>query len=282
MLAGLLLVLGVVGGVIAYFSLSTTPAPNPSTTTTPTTTPVSSSQPRITDITSEGFVVIDEEIYWRIKIYGEVDLRNYTVINGVYGHWVGRIDVVHPGGKEVLLFKPSNYVDVVTWFGYLSGVMVLDAWVYGWSWSESPWPEGTYELIVWLKGPYENRTTLFKKSFNLSMNLEASMTPTAWKSWNETLKFVIMNKGDVPLIVEGASISLVRDSGILDLIGWWEQKPSVEIIMPGQTKELVGPILIREEYKEGLRGRTATVKITLGIVSAPREYSTTANVTFPS
>lgn len=279
MFVGLLVVLGVVGGIIAYFSFLTIPAPSPSTTTTFTTTP---SQPRITDITSEGFIILDEETYWRIKIYGEVDLRNYTTINGVYGHWFGRISVVHPANKEVLLFRPSNYVDVFTSFRYLSGVMVLDACVYGWSWSESPWPEGTYEIIVWLKGPYENHTVLFKKSFNLSMNLEVSMTPTTWRSWNETLEFVITNRGDVPLIVEGGSISILRDSGIPDLIGWWEQRPPVEIIMPGQTRELVGPILIREEYKEELRGRTATVKITLNIVSAPREYSVTENVRFPS
>ncbi|MEM3142043.1 MAG: hypothetical protein QW656_02350 [Zestosphaera sp.] len=281
LLAVLLVVLGVVGGSIAYFMFIETPISS-SATTTPTTTPISSGQLKITDITSEGFVVVGEEIYWRIKIYGDIDLRNYTVINGVYGYWVGKINVTHPKGMEILLHEPPNYVDVVTQFSYLSGVRVLDACVYSWSWTESPWPEGTYEVIVWLKGPYENRTVLFKKSFNFSMSLEASVTPTTWESWNETLRFTIRNEGDVPIIVEGADIILVGDSGIPYVIGWWEQTPPTETIMPGETRVLVGPALIRDDYKEELKGKTATVKIVLGVASAPREYSVIVDVKFPS
>lgn len=278
MFATLLVVLGVAGGFILYFTFLAAPTPSSATTTAPTTTPVSSSQPKIDDVVSEGFVIVDNEIFWRIKIYGEVDLRNSTVINGVYGYWVGFINVTHPEGKRVLLHEPPNYVDVVTQFSYLSGVKVLDACVYGWS--GTPWPEGIYEIVVWLRGPYENRTVLFKKSFNFSVSLKASVTPTIWRSWNETLRFTIINEGSVPIIVEGAGI--VRDSGTPEVIGWWEQRPSVEVIMPGQVKELAGPVIIRDDYKEELRGKTATIKFVLGVMSTPREYSITVDVTFPS
>ncbi|MEM1765774.1 MAG: hypothetical protein QW417_04430 [Zestosphaera sp.] len=45
---------------------------------------------------------------------------------------------------------------------------------------------------------------------------------------------------------------------------------------------LVGPALIRDNYKEELKGETTTVKIVLGVASAPREYSVIVDVKFPS
>jgi len=274
LLAVLLIVLGVVGAFVAYFILTPTTTLSPGTTSTPTTTSVSPGQPRVSNITSEGFVIVeDSEVCWRVRIYGEVDLRNITTINGVTGHWFGRINVTHPAGNEILLFEVGDYVNVFTQFSYLSGSKVLDACVLYWTWEGEIWPEGTYEVILWLYHSPGIYTTLFEKTFNLKMNFEVNITPTTWDQWNETLKLTIKNTGDVPLFVGAGDIYLVSNPDVL--IGWWGGQ-GYEVILPKQTKELAEPVLIRSDYVEYLSGKTATVRITILTTNI------TINVSFPA
>jgi len=280
LLVALLVILGVVGGAIAYFTFPKTTTQSPISTPAPTTATPSPTQPRISNVTSSGFVLVeDEEVCWRIRIYGEVDLRDRVTVNGTYGTWFGRINVTHPRGKEVLLHEPGNYVDVLVQFSYLSGIKVLDACVPYWTWGESPWPEGTYKVTVWLYHSPGIYVTLLKKSFNFTMSLKASISPTTWRQWNETLRITIENTGDVPIYIGGGDILLAENPEII--IGWWQQIPPTAIVLPGQAKELVGSILIRDEFVENLRGRTVTVKIALGVLTPPRECSIVTNVKFP-
>jgi len=50
----------------------------------------------------------------------------------------------------------------------------------------------------------------------------------------------------------GGSIYLEENPNLV--IGWWQQTPPTDIVLPGQTKELVGPALVRDEFVENLRG----------------------------
>jgi hypothetical protein len=277
----IVIVLGLVGGALVYFMFSTTNTLSPRTSPTPTVTTTSPTQPKVSDVISGGFVVVgDDEVCWRIKIYGEVDLRDKVTVNGIYGVWFGRINVTHPGREEVLLYEPGNYADVLTQFFYLSGTKVLDACVHYWTWDESPWPEGIYRVVVWLYHSPGIYVTLFEKSFNFTMNLKASVSPTTWRRWNETLRLTIANTGSVPIYIMGGSIYLEENPNLV--IGWWQQTPPTDIVLPGQTKELVGPALVRDEFVENLRGRVATVKMVLGILTAQREYSIVTDIRFPS
>lgn len=272
----LLVVLGVVGVFTAFFFLgpATTLSPGvTSTTPAPTTSPVSSVGPEVSDVVSEGFVIVEgDEVCWRIRVFGEADLRNITTINGVTGVWFGRINVTHPGGKEVLLYEPGDYVDVFTQFFRLTGSKVLDACVPFWTREEEIWPEGTYEVVVWLYHSPGIYVILFEKTFNFKMSFEASITPTTLNQWNETLKLTIKNTGDIPIFVRAGDIYLASNPDVL--IGWWGGL-GYDVVLPGQTKELPEPITIRTDYIEYLKGKTATVKITILTTNI------TTNISFP-
>lgn len=274
--AVLLIVLGVVGAFTAYFILAPTTTPSSgvaSTTSAPTTTSASSGGLRVDDVVSEGFVVVEGgEVCWRIEVFGEVDLRNVTTVNGVTGFWFGHVSVTHPKGKEVLLFEPGDYVNVFTTFTHLAGSKILDACVYNWTREEEIWPEGTYEVVVWLHHSLETRATLFKKTFNYRVSLEANVTPTTWSRWNETLKISIKNTGDLPIYVGNGDIYLANNPDTL--IGWWGGR-GYDAVLPGQTKQLNEPVTIKPDYTEYLKGKTATIKITILTTNV------TINVSFP-
>jgi len=71
----IVIVLGLVGGALVYFMFSTTNTLSPRTSPAPTVTTTSPTQPKVSDVISGGFVVVgDDEVCWRIKIYGEVNL----------------------------------------------------------------------------------------------------------------------------------------------------------------------------------------------------------------
>ncbi len=268
-------ILGAIIGSTLYLMYPAAPTTTSTTRpVTPTTTSPGLAQPRITDVVPEGFVLVGGEIYWRIKIYGEVDLRNYTTISGVYGSWFGRINVILPSGEGARLHEPPDYTNIVTQFSYLRGVKVLDVYIPT-SWYENPCLEGVYRVTVWLKGPYENRTTLFDKNFTYRMDLKATISPTTWTSWNENLKLVIANTGEVPLIITGVGIE--RNGTVIG----WVLVPPEEIVMPGESKELAAQAQILDNFREELKGKSVVVDFVLSIVAAPRRYAITNEVRFP-
>lgn len=287
LIAVILITLSVVAGVALFLMMPAAPPATPTTPTThttpttpkPTTPPAGSAKPEIRDVVPEGFVFVDNELYWRIKILGEADLRDRITINGIYSFWFGRIDVTLPDGRKALLYNPPDYVNVVTQFRTLSGEMVLDVHVPT-AWYEKPCLEGTYRVTVWLSGPYENRTTLFDKSFYYEMNLKATISPTVWTSWNQSLKLAITNTGNMSLILGGGGI---RRAGTDTVIGHWTPTPPYpHVLTPGESKEISGPAeILYDDLKEALKGKTVAVDFVLGIVGAPREYVITMNVTFP-
>lgn len=179
--------------VVLYFYQG---GPTPSTTTTLHTTqtttmlvstPLTTStlfQPVITGVVSEGFVFLDGELYWRIRIYGEVDVRERVNISGVYDWWVGRSDEVLPSGESTSIFEPPDYSTIAETFRYISGSTIRDAYIPT-EWFEEPCLEGEYRVGIWLQGPYDNKTILFNKTFEFKMLFNTSITPTTWSSWSE-------------------------------------------------------------------------------------------------
>lgn len=303
LVAVFLIILGVVAGVAYYLITPTTmttqtsitsatlSTPTPTTIsttasttsippTTPTTTPTSYIQPRITDVTSEGFVYVEEEreIYWRFKISGEVDLRDKIEINGIYGWWFGRINVTLPNEEDTRVHEPPDYTNIVTSFRYLSGSKIFDAYVLDVdAWWEKSFLDGTYRIVVWLKGPYENRSVLLDKNFVFRMAFNASITPTAWTSWDENLRLTITNTGDVPLFLQGVGI---ERSGTGTVIG--QVLTPEEIIMSGETREIVAPVQIFGDFKEEFKGKNITLDFLLSFAGARQIYKVTLNVRFPT
>ncbi|MDM7276015.1 MAG: hypothetical protein P3X22_007895 [Thermoprotei archaeon] len=275
LLVAVLLIIMIVAGIAYYLAVTQAPV-------TPTTTaPPSRYQPRITDITSLGFLVIDDEIYWRFNITGDVDLRDMIEINGVHGHWFGLLKVILPNGEHADIFEPPNYTDIAgRGILYLSGSKLFDALAFRiGAWWEKKWLDGAYKVEFWLLGPYENKTMLFSKSFNFRMAFNISIAPTVWTSWSENLKITIANVGDVPIVFENLGITL---SGTGTTIGHSSPTYSPHIIMPGETKEIIVPIEILESYREALKGKEATLDFKLGIAGASPKHIVTLNIQFPT
>ncbi|MEM0014336.1 MAG: hypothetical protein QXX81_02080 [Zestosphaera sp.] len=260
----------------ATISTTTTPV-KPTPTTTQATQPSGLTKPIITDVVPMGFVLVDGEVYWRVKVLGTVDLRDKIEINGVYAFWFGRFKVTLPDGREqTRLFMPGDYVNIVRDFRYIREEMTLDVYIPT-NWYENPCLEGTYRFVVWLQGPYENRSLLFDKSFVYKMNLKANISPTELRSWSENLKLSLTNTGDVPLILQGVGI---ERTGTGTVVGW--VLVPEEIIMPNESKELTAPVQILNDFREEFKGKTITVDFVLNVVAAPQRYAITADVRFPA
>lgn len=263
-------VLGVVAGIAYYLTTLTTP-------TTTTSTPPSHAQLKVTDVVSEGFVYRDGEIYWRFKIFGELDLRDKVEVNGVYDFWFGHINITLPNGERADIFKPPDYTNIVVQLRYLSGSEVFDAYVldiHAW-WKES-FLEGTYRVVVWLQGPYDNRTVLFDKSFYFRMAPEISITSTVWNSWSESLRLTVANEGDVPLVLLSIGI---EQAGTRRGIGWCTVE---ELIMPGESREVTAPIQFYDYVKEEFKGKEAVLDFLVEFAGARQLYRVTLNVKFPN
>ncbi len=282
LVAAALALLAVLVGALYYSAAPGMPLPteSPPAQSTQTTGPA---RPRITDVVSVGFVLaVDEphykELYWRIEIHGEVDLREKVEIGGVYGWWFGTVTVYLPDGRvQDRVHEPPDYFNVFQSFQHMEGSKTLDVYIPT-EWFEEVCLEGVYRVVVWLQGPYENRTVLFDKSFTLRMSLEASVGPTRWSSWSEALRLELRNSGDVPVILRGAGIEL-RETGTV--IGW-ATIPEWVVVMPGESATVEARADIREEFREQLRGETEAVSFRLGIVGAPREYAVEVAVEFPT
>lgn len=278
MVAVFLIILVVAAGITYYLTTPTTTTTQTPITSTTTPTTSDHAQPRITDVTPEGFVFVDGEIYWRFEVSGEVDLRDKVTINGVYGWWFGVIDVTLPNGERTNVFVPPNYVDILTMFQSLSGSEVFDAYVLDVdAWWEKSFLDGTYRVVVWLKGPYENKSVLFDKSFDYRMDCNISVTPTVWASWNESLEIAITNTGDVPLVLQGVGIVW---SGTGSVAG--DVSISREVIMPGESKEIVAPVYIFEDFRAYFKGKTIALDFVFNFAGARQEYIEALNVSFPA
>lgn len=237
--------------------------------------------PYVSDVSISGFVyTTDGDLFMRLKICGEADLREPITINGVHGFWFGRISVRLPDGRQTQIFEPGDYVNVFTQFLELSGEKVVDAYLPT-MWYENPCLEGVYNVTVFLKGPYNNVTVLFHKDFNLKMTLTASVAPANWRSWEENITVKITNTGDVPVILQGIRMEL---TGTGTVIGWvyaHTLESRILPVMPGETKMWTGTPTMAGDFKEELAGETLQVDFVLDIAGAPRRFAVTLNVSFP-
>ncbi|MGB9675160.1 MAG: hypothetical protein ACPLYW_00980 [Candidatus Nanoarchaeia archaeon] len=269
-----------VGSITFYFLVGPKvkeQAPSTSTTPKPTTP-----KPAlyVFNVEIDKFLYEDGELYMRLKISGEVDLKeriNISGISGVHDYWFGRIDVTLPDGSEGKLFESENHTNIFTTFLQIPGTMFVDVNL-PLEWYEKHPLEGLYNVTVWLAGPYENRTVIFEKTFNLKMALNATVSPTTWQSWEENVTTTVTNTGDLPLVFH--DVSMITDAG--RVIGWICQSCERIVIMPGETKQLVGtPTMAGEDIKEELAGKTLKVNFVLGIIGAVQQFSVPANVNFP-
>ena len=141
---------------------------------------------------------------------------------------------------------------------------------------------GAYDVTVWLKGPYENRTVLYKKVFNLTMALTATVSPTTWGSWEENVTITVVNTGDVPLIVEGVGMVMPDTGNSIGLISAPTAKQGILVIMRGETKAWVGTPEMFGDSKIYLSGKTLKIDFCLDVAGAPQQFVVTENITFPS
>lgn len=242
--------------------------------------PSTTSSPYVSNVEIDKYLYEEEELYMRLKISGEVDVRDRVEINGVYDWWFGRINVTLPDGTQAELFLPEDHTSLLTQFRQISGTLTVDVYL-PWEWYEQHCLEGAYRVTVWLNGPYENRTVLYEKVFNLKMALTATVSPTSWKSWEENVTITVSNTGDIPLILRCVGMEI---SGTGTVIGWiYAPTPGhgILVVMPGETKTWTGLPTMAGDFKENLSGKTLQVDFVLDIAGAPRRFATTTNISFP-
>ncbi|ADV65565.1 hypothetical protein [Desulfurococcus mucosus] len=223
-------------------------------------------QPYISNITLEGFLYVGGDLYMRLKVYGDVDLRDTD--------WIGVFKVWLPDGREEeRIHEAGDYASISDTFRLLRGVKTIDVYIPT-KWYEEPRLEGAYNITVFLYGPYQNRTMLFTRILNLRMALTARISPTTWRSWDENITVTVTNTGDVPVILYGVGI---EHSGTL--IGRI-RGPSEVVIMPGETKDYAGVLEVDE--KTYYAGKTIQVDFPLSIVGASQRFTITQTVSFPA
>ncbi|MGC8753036.1 MAG: hypothetical protein ACP5RO_05880 [Fervidicoccaceae archaeon] len=290
MVAILLTIVFIFAIVVAIFYIGSGGGGTSTTTSTPTSTAsitmtttsasstTASSAPYISNVEIERYIYENEGLYMRLKISGKADLRDKVNINGVYGYWIGFVNVTLPDGSQGQLMNPKDHSEFFNTFNLLEKNMSADLYL-PWEWYEKRTLEGAYNVTVWLQGPYENRTVLFKRVFNLRMSLISNISPTTWKSWDENVTLTLKNTGDLPLILEGVGMEV---SG--SVVGWLNP-PSMEqrivVIMPGESKSWVGIPTMAGDYKEQLSGKTVKVDFVLDIAGSARRFALTANISFP-
>ncbi len=243
--------------------------------------PGQGTSPHVSDVSIDGFVyTTDGDLFMRLKICGEADLREPITINGVHGFWFGRISVRLPDGRQTQIFEPGDYVNVFTQFLELSGEKVVDVHLPT-MWYENPCLEGVYNVTVFLKGPYDNVTVLFHEDFNLKMALTASVAPADWRSWGENITIKITNTGDVPVILQGVGMELTGTGTVIGWIYAHTLESRILSVMPGETKTWTGAPTMAGDFKEELAGETLQVDFVLDIAGAPRRFAVTLNTSFP-
>ena len=268
------IVLAVTAGLVAFYSLAG--IEKGGTGTAPST----KSGPYVSNVEIERFLYEDEELYMRLKISGEADLRDRVEINGVYGWWFGSISVTLPDGSQARLLRPEDHTTIFDQFRQLPGTLTVDVYL-PWMWYEKHCLEGAYNVTVWLKGPYENRTVLYEKIFNLKMALTATVSPTTWRSWEENVEITVANTGDIPLILQGIGMEMTETGTVIGWIFAPTLEQGILVVMPGETKTWVGKPTMVGDLKEVLSGKMLQVDFVLGIAGAPRRFAATTNVRFP-
>ncbi|MEM3833518.1 MAG: hypothetical protein QW128_08050 [Thermoprotei archaeon] len=280
------IVLGVVGSVFYFWLMSGGPVSTTTTRTTSLTSTTTQGGPIVTNVTTE-FVYIKEkqDLYLRLKIYGEAYLHDKISINGVYGFWFGHINVTLPNGKvENKFYDPGDYVNIHTQFLQISGVKIIDVYVPT-RWYENPLLDGTYRVIVWLHGPYKNFTVLFEKIFNFKFSYNSTVSPAVWNSWNQELTFTLTNTGDVPIIIGRDIGIIVNKTGIaVGIIGWAHavNLTTENVIMPKETLKWTAAVEIRDDFKPNLKGKTILVSFWIDTVGVSQYYPIEMDVTFPA
>jgi hypothetical protein len=244
----------------------------------PTTKPSISQGPYISNVEIEKFLYENDELYMRLKITGYANLTDNININGVYGSWFGRVTVKLPDGSEAELLHSGDHTTVFTQFSEIPRTLTIYAFLPT-EWYEQHNLEGEYNISVWLQGPYENRTSLFEKSFDLTISLEVKISPTSWNSWEEPITLTITNKGSLPVVWDG-SVSLQK-AGI-DIGSISAQKEGARIvIMPGETKRITATATISEIHKKDLGGQTLPIDFIIFIVGKAQPAKITETISFP-
>jgi len=245
----------------------------------PETKPGASGKPYVSNVEIEKFLFEDQSLYIRFKIIGEADLRKELNINGVYGWWSGRITITLPDGSQGQLLIPEDHTEFFVHFTQIPGTLKIDLEL-PWFWFEERCLGGNYTVTVWLMGPYENRTVLYSKTFNLKIAPKATVSPTSWKSWEEKISITITNNGNVPLVVRGVGM----ETSVGTVIGWiYNSKPEerILVIMPGETKVWSGTPTITGDFKEIFSGKTEKIDFVLDIAGACQRFATAATISFP-
>jgi hypothetical protein len=142
-----------------------------------------------------------------------------------------------PDGSEGALLKSEDHSEFFTQFLQIPGTITVDLRLPT-EWYERHYLEGAYTVSVWLKGPYENRVVLCENVFNLTMALNATISPTAWRSWEENVSITVTNTGDLPLILQSISMEMPETGTV---IGWiYAQTMEPLVVMPSETKTWSG------------------------------------------
>lgn len=277
--ATLLILAGIAVGLAYYLSAPISPvAPSPTPPTAPATTTTGHPQPRVFGVSPLGFVYVGREVYWRLNVSGEIDLREKVEIDGTYGSWFAVINVTLPNGRVTDLFSPSDYASILGSFSYLSGSRVLDAFVLDAdAWWEESFIDGEYRVVVWLRGPYGSKAVLFDKTFAYAANFSISVAQTRWSSWDERFRISIANTGDVPLLLQGIGMELSNTGTVIG----WMHAPEV-LIEPGGSREVEARAEVLEDYRALLKGKTASLDLRIVFAGVRQPSRATLSVEFPS
>lgn len=261
------------------------PSTSTQVSTTLTSTTSSSIKLSIYDVIPRGFHIVDEIVYLRFEIIGDVDLRESIEINGIYGYWQGVVTVVVPNGVEPWIFIPPDYSTGRNIFDHIEESVEYDVPVYdllGGSPSvthpQSPL-NGTYKITVWLSGPYDEKVggypkvVLIEKSFNYTFKVSIGLHSLEWSSWDQEVAISITNGGDVPVFFRGAGILI---HGVNTVIGWLSIQSNYICININESKDIVAKLTILDDYKPIYEGKVEPVDILFEFLTIPP-----INETFP-
>lgn len=266
--------------------------PTESAQASPTSTsPISGYRLSVYDIIPQGFRIVDDVVYWRFKIVADIYLGDKIEINGTYGFWTGVITVILPNGKEPWIFTPPDYSTGRNQFSSITGSVEYDAPVYDLLGGTSPsvHPQsslnGTYKVIVWLSGPYDEkkgdytRVVLAEKSFNYVFDVSIGLHPVEWSSWDQDLVITISNRGSVPVFFKGAGILI---HGVNTVIGWLTIQYDYVYVGINESKSIVSKLWILEDYKVLYEGKTEPVDILFDFLTVQSPINMTFTIKFPS
>ncbi|MEM4776920.1 MAG: hypothetical protein QXP40_01420 [Desulfurococcaceae archaeon] len=248
----------------------------PSSTSSSTGLTNTSTKLAVYDIIPIGFNIVDEIVYLRFRIIGEVDLREKMEINGVYGDWIGFIEFIVPNNVKTWVFTPPDYYTGRNTFKYILGTVDYDAPIYdlrGGSPStthpQSPL-NGTYIVRILLNGPYSEergeytKVLLMEKKFTYMFNVSINLHTLNWSSWDQDINITIINEGEVPVFFKGGAV-LVH--GVNTVIGWFTIEDPYIPVDVNQSKNIVVKLVFLDDYKSSYEGETRDVDLLFEFIS---------------